>query len=87
MRQQVDDGVGPVERAAQRRLVEHVGLDGARPEALELLATASGARHARDAVAGGKQLADGAPPDDARGSGDHDLVHAELTTYPTERDT
>jgi hypothetical protein len=31
-------------------------------------------------VAGGEQLADGAPPDDASGSGDHDLVHAELTT-------
>ena len=84
--QQVDDGVRPVERAAQRRLVEHVGLDGARPEALEPLAAARGARHARDAVAGGEQLADGAPPDDARGSGDHDLVHARLTSTPLDRD-
>jgi hypothetical protein len=81
--QQVDDGVRPVERAAQRRLVEHVGLDGARAvEALEPLAAAGGARHARDAVASGDRLADGAPPDDARGSGDHDLTHAGLTTYP-----
>ena len=84
VRQQVHDGVRAVERAAQRRLVEDVSLDGARPEALELLATASRARHARDGVAGGEQLTDGSPPDDARGSGDHDLVHASLTTYPTE---
>jgi hypothetical protein len=77
--EQVDDGVRPVERAAQRRLVEHVGLDGVRPEALEPLAAARGARHARDAVAGGEQLAHGAPPDDAGGSGDHYLVHAGLT--------
>jgi len=63
-------------------LVEHVGLDGARPEALEPLAAPRGARHAGDAVPGGQQLADGAPPDDACGSGDHDLVHAGLTRYP-----
>jgi hypothetical protein len=31
-------------------------------------------------VAGGEQLANGAPPDDAGGSGDDDLVHTELTT-------
>jgi hypothetical protein len=31
-------------------------------------------------VACGEQLADGALPDDAGGSGDHDLVHAGLTT-------
>jgi len=43
--QQVHHGVRPVERAPQRRLVEHVGLDGARPEALEPLAAARGARH------------------------------------------
>jgi hypothetical protein len=41
-----------------------------------------GRRHAPDAVAGGEHLADGTPPDDARGSGDRDLVHAGLTTYP-----
>ena len=52
-------------------------------EALEPLATASGARHASDAVAGVEQLADGAPPDDAGGSGDHDLVHAGWTRYAT----
>jgi hypothetical protein len=80
--QQVDDGGRPIERAAQRRLIEHVGLDGARPKDLEPLAAARGARHAPDAVAGGEQLADGALSDDARGSGDHDLVRAELTTYP-----
>jgi hypothetical protein len=33
-------------------------------------------------VAGREQLADGAAPDDAGRSRDHDLVHAELTTYP-----
>ena len=66
----------------RERLVEHVGLDGARPEALEPLAAARGARHAGDAVAGGKQRADGTLPDDAGGSGDHDLVHAQLTTLP-----
>ena len=80
--QHVDDGVGPGERATQRRLVEHVGLDGARPEALQPLAAGRGARHARDAVPGGQELADGAAPDDAGRSGDHDLVHAELTTNP-----
>ena len=52
------------------------------PEALEPLAAARGARHARDAVAGGEQLADGAPPDDACGSGDHDLVHAATDEVP-----
>ena len=35
---------------------------------------------ALDVVACGEQLADGALPDDACGSGDHDLVHAGLTT-------
>jgi hypothetical protein len=45
-------------------------------------AAARGARHARDVLAGCEQLANGAPPDGARGSGDHDLVHAEQTTYP-----
>jgi hypothetical protein len=66
--------------ARRIRLVEHVGLDGARPEVLEPLAAARGTRHIRDAVAGGEQLANGAPPDDAGRSGDHDLVHTELTT-------
>jgi hypothetical protein len=32
-------------------------------------------------VAGGEQWVGGAPPEDACGSGDHDLVHAVLTTY------
>jgi hypothetical protein len=81
VRQQVDDDVRSVERAAQRRLVEDVDLDGARPEAVEPLAAGDGPRYARDAVAGGDQLADGAPPDDARGSGDHDLGHAQPATY------
>jgi hypothetical protein len=72
----------PVERAAQRRLVEDVGLDGARSEGREPLAPARGARHAPDAVAGGEHLADGAPPDDACGPGYHDLVHADPTRYP-----
>jgi hypothetical protein len=31
-------------------------------------------------VAGTEQRADGAPPDDARGSGDHDLGHGWLMT-------
>ena len=82
VRQQVHDGVRPVKRAAQRRLVEDVSLDGARPEALDPLAAIRGTRHARDAVAGGEQLTHGAPPDDARGSSDNDLVHTQLTTYP-----
>jgi hypothetical protein len=80
MGHEVHDGVRSVEGAAQGGVVEHVGLDGARAEALEQLAAASGARHAGDAVACGEQLADGALPDDAGGSGDHDLVHAGLTT-------
>src|SRR3954453_1681283 len=77
VREQVDDGVRAVEDAPQRRLVEHVGLHGARAEALQQVAAARGARHARDAVAGGEQLADGAAADDTRGSGDHELVHAD----------
>jgi hypothetical protein len=47
---------------------QHGGLDRAGPEALEQLAAARGARHARDAVTAREQLADGAPPDDAGGS-------------------
>lgn len=39
-----------------------------------------GARDSGDAVAGGDQLTDGSPPDDAGGSGDDDVVHVELTT-------
>jgi hypothetical protein len=78
--EQVDDAVGPVERAGQRRLIEDVGLDGARPEALEPLAAARGARHARDAVPRGEQLAHRALPDHPCRSGDDDVVHTELTT-------
>ena len=51
-------------------------------ETLEPLAAARGARHAGDAVAGGEHFAYRALPDDACGSGDHDLVHARLTRYP-----
>ncbi len=82
VRQQVDNSFRPVERATQRGLVEDVRLDGARPEAFEPLAAARGARHAGDAVAGFEQLTDGPLPDDTCGSGDDDLVHAVLTTYP-----
>ena len=72
--EQVDDGVRAVEGVTEGGLVEHVRLDGARAEALQPLATARGARDAHDAVARGDQFADGAPPDDSRGAGDHDLV-------------
>jgi len=78
-REQVDDGVRTVERLTQRRLVEHVCPDGSRPEALELRAAARGARDARDAMAGSDEFADGAPSDDARGSGDDDFIHIYLT--------
>ncbi len=70
----------PANARAQRRLVVDVGLDGAGPEALEPLAAGRGARHAGHAVAGGKQFTDGAAADHARRSGDHDLVHTDLTT-------
>jgi hypothetical protein len=78
--QQVDDGVHPVERTAQRRLVEHVSVDGVRAETLQPPTAVRRARDARHAVSGGEYLADGPPPDDTRGSGDHDLAHVELTT-------
>jgi hypothetical protein len=74
--QQVDDGVRPGERPTQRRLVEHVRLDGIRPEVREPHVTARRPRHARHAVARGQQHADGPLADDAGGSGDHDLGHA-----------
>jgi hypothetical protein len=37
-------------------------------------------------VAGGAQLADGTPADDTRGSGDHELVHADPTTNSLDPD-
>ena len=67
----------------ERCRVEDVGLDGARAQAVEDFAAAGGPRHARDLIAGGEHLAHGALPDYAGGSGDDDLVHAQVTTYPT----
>lgn len=82
VREEVDDGVRAGERGRQGGLVEDVSFDGTGPDALEQPPATRGPRDARDPVAGRQQLTHGTAPDDARGSGDHDVVHDRLTRHP-----
>jgi hypothetical protein len=86
VREEVDDDVRAGERAPHRRLVEHVGVDGARAEALQPLPATRGPRDAGDPVAGRQQVANRTPPDDPGGSSDHDVVvlHDRVTRQPAE---